>query len=92
MSDFDLNITEIMKALLFLMGETAHEIAMANGAEEVKGEADGTERTESSWFEVEAGLSSVAQLAKVSEGIFFEWSTLSSTHQRRADTTRHSKS
>ena len=83
MSDFDLDILEIMRALLVLMGEVDQEIAMANSAEEVKGEAYGTEKTESSWFEVEAGLSSVAQLAKVSvisgEGLFFEWSELLSS-------------
>ena len=65
MSDFDLDIAQIMEALLVLMGETSQETGAAKGSEEVKGDDTEVDEFEASWFEVEAGLSSLAQLAKV---------------------------
>ena len=65
MSDFDLDIAQIMEALLVLMGETSQETVAAKGAEEVKGDDTEVDEFRASWFEVEAGLSSLAQLAKV---------------------------
>ena len=65
MSDFDLDIAQIMEELLVLMGETSQEKVAAKGAEEVKGDDTEVDEFRASWFEVEAGLSSLAQLAKV---------------------------